>query len=87
MRGGKIDSRYQEGLPIRDTATAKSYCVFADLLIPGRGDPIKNGCVIVEGGKITFAGEQKETGPEHADLPNTHVKVLGERTALYFHLP
>ncbi len=28
----------------------------ADLLIPGRGDPIQNGCVVVDGPTITFAG-------------------------------
>ncbi|MCI4371887.1 MAG: amidohydrolase family protein, partial [Thermoplasmata archaeon] len=28
----------------------------ADLLIPGAGDPIKNGCVIFDGGTISFAG-------------------------------
>ena len=28
----------------------------ADLLIPGRGDPIRNGCVVFDGPSITFAG-------------------------------
>ncbi len=30
--------------------------VEADLLIPGRGEPIRNGCVILDGDRITFAG-------------------------------
>ena len=29
----------------------------ADLLIPGRGEPILNGVVVADGGRISFAGE------------------------------
>ncbi len=32
----------------------------ADLLIPGRGVPIDNGAVVMDGGAITFAGPQSE---------------------------
>src|SRR5207244_11633295 len=28
----------------------------ADLLIPGRGEPIRNGCVVLDGSTIAFAG-------------------------------
>src|SRR2546429_2704226 len=28
----------------------------ADLLIPGRGEPVRNGCVVLDGSTITFAG-------------------------------
>jgi imidazolonepropionase-like amidohydrolase len=32
------------------------YRIEADILIPGRGAPIEDGCVITEGGTITYAG-------------------------------
>src|SRR5881628_1010408 len=28
----------------------------ADVLVPGRGDPVANGCVVIEGGVIVYAG-------------------------------
>src|SRR5207247_10526696 len=28
----------------------------ADLLIPGRGEPIRNGCVVIDGSTIAYAG-------------------------------
>lgn len=35
----------------------------ADLLIPGRGDPVVDGCVIVRDGMIEFAGAQRDAPP------------------------
>ena len=35
--------------------------VEADLLIPGSGDPISNGCVVFDGPKITYAGPVENT--------------------------
>ena len=28
----------------------------ADILIPGRGEPIRDGCVVLDGATITYAG-------------------------------
>ncbi|HYU07334.1 MAG TPA: hypothetical protein VEM77_09180 [Thermoplasmata archaeon] len=28
----------------------------ADVLIPGRGEPIRNGCVVIDGPTIAYAG-------------------------------
>ena len=38
--------------------TVRSTRVEAAVLIPGRGDPVPDGCVVVEGGTITYAGPQ-----------------------------
>ena len=42
----------------------------ADLLIPGRGDPIRNGCVVFDGPTIAFAGPI-----ESAPRPPTNARV------------
>lgn len=47
----------------------------ADLLIPGRGEPITNGTVIVEGGTIAFAGAS-DAAPDTNDAPATRVPVV-----------
>jgi len=45
----------------------------ADLLIPGRGEPIHNGAVITEGSQITYAGPTSgaptDAGPADASVP------------------
>lgn len=47
----------------------------ADLLIPGRGEPVTDGCVIVDGDTITYAGPI--TGaPETPGTPITNVRTL-----------
>jgi imidazolonepropionase-like amidohydrolase len=47
----------------------------ADLLIPGRGDPIRNGTVIAEGPKITYSGPTSEV-PDGAAEAMAHVSVV-----------
>lgn len=60
--------------PEKDTR----YCVTADLLIPGRGEPIKDGCIVVEGDKITHVGAAGDVlrYERLAGLTRTHVEVL-----------
>lgn len=53
-----------------------SFCVTADLLIPGKGDPIKDGCLVVDGKKITKVATASELAGEISRLPKYHVKVL-----------
>ena len=36
--------------------TIRSARIEAKLLIPGRGDPVSGGCVVIDGGTITYAG-------------------------------
>jgi imidazolonepropionase-like amidohydrolase len=47
--------------------------VEADLLIPGTGEPIQNGCVVFEGSTISYAGTV-ESAP-HASPSDSTVKV------------
>ncbi|KAJ9626580.1 hypothetical protein H2203_004213 [Taxawa tesnikishii (nom. ined.)] len=65
-------------MPTREKPKEDSYCVTADLLIPGRGEPIKDGCIVVEGSKITHAGSAESIlkYDRLAGLPKTHVEVL-----------
>lgn len=59
-----------------EEATKDSFCVSADLLIPGKGDPIRNGSIVVEGSKITKVATTAELAREFSHLPKYHVKVL-----------
>ena len=52
------------------------FCVTADILIPGRGDPVENGCIVVEGSKITNVGTISGLARDFSHLPKYHVKIL-----------
>lgn len=56
-------------------SSKRRFCVTADLLIPGRGEPVEKGCVIVEGSEITFVG-LADDAMNMATLPKTHVRVI-----------
>ncbi len=43
------------------------YRVEADLLIPGEGEPISGGTLIIEDGKIVFAGTQEDAPSSLSD--------------------
>ena len=86
MRGGRLevshsaigstgDARISQA-PTCTKPQPEKYCVLADLLIPGKGDPIEHGCVIVEDSKIAFAGKATDMQSQNANLPKTRVKVL-----------
>jgi len=47
----------------------------ADLLIPGRGEPIENGVVILDGATITYAGPS-DHAPRTPDAATTSVPVV-----------
>lgn len=47
----------------------------ADLLIPGRGDPIRNGTVVLEGSSISYAGSSADAPPT-PDADVTRVPVV-----------
>jgi imidazolonepropionase-like amidohydrolase len=46
----------------------------ADLLIPGRGDPLEHGTVVLEDGKIAYAGPTA-LAPETPNADTSHVRV------------
>jgi imidazolonepropionase-like amidohydrolase len=48
----------------------------ADLLIPGRGDPIVDGTVLIDSGAITYAGPRSGIPPEAAQVQSVKVPVL-----------
>jgi len=52
------------------------FIVEAELLIPGKGDPIKNGSIVVDGNKITKVGNSSSIIVEFSHLPKYNVKVL-----------
>lgn len=60
----------------REGPRKESYRVIADLLIPGRGDPIRNGCIVVEGTKIVKVGTVASLATSYSHLPSHHVEVL-----------
>jgi imidazolonepropionase-like amidohydrolase len=48
----------------------------ADILIPGRGDPIKDGVAIIEGKKIAYVGSDMSLPEKYMSLDMTFVPVL-----------
>lgn len=48
----------------------------ADLLIPGRGEPIRNGCVLVDGATIAFSGAVEDAPATPSDTHVERVPVL-----------
>ena len=86
MRGVKLQSPSLEvsdmnfssssSMAIREACKKEKFCVLADLLIPGKGEPIKDGCLIVEDGKISRAGKADDIAWHYSNLPKTHVPVL-----------
>jgi len=65
-------------LALQDENKKDSYCVTADLLIPGRGEPFKDACIVVEGSKITHVGPVEDVLKYErlSKLKRTHVEVL-----------
>ncbi|UPK93772.1 hypothetical protein LCI18_004707 [Fusarium solani-melongenae] len=68
-------------MSINETSVDKKQsliCIFADLLIPGRGDPIPKAAVGIslDDKIITFVGHQSSIPPELINAPRTHVGYL-----------
>lgn len=63
--------------PLRsDKDTDGAHLINAKLLIPGRGEPIHNGCVVIKKGKIVSVSTQSDISPDFKGLPSTDVPVL-----------
>ncbi|TPX10542.1 uncharacterized protein E0L32_008592 [Thyridium curvatum] len=60
----------------KDTMAGDVFGIQADLLIPGRGEPIKDGAVIIKGKKIEWAGRQTDLPEEFYYVTKYYVPVL-----------
>lgn len=69
-------TRKAPALRVTEASDPESHRINADLLIPGRGEPIKNGALVYKDGKITYAGAQKDVPVEFNSLRSTKVPVL-----------
>ncbi|KAE8442728.1 hypothetical protein EG329_002919 [Mollisiaceae sp. DMI_Dod_QoI] len=54
----------------------KLHGIKASLLIPGRGEPIKNACLIIHETKITWVGPSSSLPPKYSSVPYVSVPVL-----------
>ena len=48
----------------------------AGMLLPGRGEPLRNACVILDGGRIEWVGPVAEAPATHERMPTWHVPVV-----------
>jgi hypothetical protein len=55
---------------------SNTYTVTADLLIPGRGEPIKDAGLVIEGQKIKHVCLNADLAKSFSHVRTTHVKVL-----------
>jgi imidazolonepropionase-like amidohydrolase len=53
-----------------------SFIIKANLLIPGRGEPIHHAAIIIQGKTITWVGKISEIPSPFKKLPTNHVPVL-----------
>lgn len=58
------------------TSSATYTALKADLLIPGRGGPTKDGALVIQGDKIDWVGEYAQRPSKYANLKFQHVPVL-----------
>jgi hypothetical protein len=61
---------------ILEAPTEKTSRVDADLLIPGRGEPVRDACLVFKGGKILYAGARAEMPVKWRGLSAERVPVL-----------
>ncbi|KAK3678077.1 hypothetical protein LTR78_002172 [Recurvomyces mirabilis] len=83
LTSGPAAASSMEDLSIEDGSWTKEeepkkdkFIVESELLIPGKGDPITNGSIVVEGNKITKVGHSSSIATEYSHLPKYNVKVL-----------
>ena len=77
MRFISANPEFQHGLPTHPAQAApKLVGIKTDLLIPGRGEPLKNGAVILHEGKIDWVGSQSSIPAKYKALDFTKVHVL-----------
>ena len=59
-----------------NNSSAAMQRIDADILIPGKGDPVEDGSVIFQGKTIKFAGQTKMLPKEYQDLEAYKVPVV-----------
>jgi len=69
------DFRFQLGFLVDNKGVLMTVRIEADLLIPGRGDPLEHGTVVLDSGKITYAGPS-DSAPDTPDADVTVVPVV-----------
>lgn len=62
--------------PIMEVDVAKVTRLDADLLIPGKGDPIKTASLVWKDSKIVYAGESKKLPQEYGEMQAAKVPVV-----------
>jgi imidazolonepropionase-like amidohydrolase len=62
--------------PEKEPARAKLHGIKADLLIPGRGEPLKKAVVVIHENQITWVGLQSSIPAKYSAIPYTNVPVL-----------
>lgn len=60
----------------KENAAEDAFVIHADLLIPGKGDPIEDASVVVKGGTIATVTTKATLQREFHDLPSRSVPVL-----------
>ncbi len=76
MNGGGGILIPEEGFPLRMER------IEADVLIPGRGEPIRNGCLVIDGPTIAYAGPIEGAPKAPADARVERVPCRGCGTAM-----
>ena len=71
----RVTHPYRHG-PVAYTDPGAASLILAELLIPGRGDPIHDAALVFRDGKILWVGSAASLPPEHGQLCSLHVPVL-----------
>lgn len=72
----QIESTYLTLRERPDEDVVNVFGIKSSLLIPGRGEPIKNGTVIIEGDKIAWVGHDYSLPAKYNSVSFTKVRVL-----------
>ncbi|EEA25166.1 conserved hypothetical protein [Talaromyces marneffei ATCC 18224] len=80
----RVDQEASSRLPQRPASTTQRSIISdkklkglkASLLIPGRGEPIKDGAVVIDGPKIAWVGDQSAIPTKYEDVGFKDVPVL-----------
>lgn len=80
----RLDQEASSRLPLRPASTTQRSSTLhrelkvlkASLLIPGRGEPIRNGALVIDGQKIAWVGEQSAIPNKYQDVEFSEVPVL-----------
>lgn len=62
--------------PVMEVDVAKATRIDADLLIPGKGDPIKNASLVWKERKIVYVGHKRDLPEEYVQMQAANVRVL-----------